>query len=141
MKRKVPAVVVLDKIDKHNQTSFTMIQIAPRLSARTQIQQAIDLVAKQGGTVQLPPGTFTLDCALDLKSNVHLKGCGQGVTVLKIMNDQKVSASEAWAFKKAAIRIKGCRNAKVSDLTLNGNKANNLSYFHFDDTYPGGAGK
>ncbi|MFM9951808.1 MAG: hypothetical protein ACKV1O_28010 [Saprospiraceae bacterium] len=118
------------------------VQLLPGSRARARIQAAIDTVARQGGgCVQLPAGVFIIDSAIDLKSKVHLKGCGRGVTVLKVMNHQTVSASEAWAFKRAVIRIKGCQNARVSDLSLDGNKANNLSYFQFNADHPGGSGQ
>jgi hypothetical protein len=48
------------------------------------IQAAIDLVAlRGGGTVHILSGTYILDDALHLQSNIHLTGDGQDKTILK----------------------------------------------------------
>ncbi len=48
------------------------------------IQIAVDAVAQRGGgTVKVLPGEYTLHNAIHMRSNVHLKGAGRELTVLK----------------------------------------------------------
>lgn len=85
------------------------------------IQATIDLMATNGGVVFFPPGTYALSQPIVIKSKVHLKGSGNAATVIKLKNtiNNDVIVGNAYG-------TGGIVDASISDLTIDGNKANNL---------------
>lgn len=80
------------------------------------VQNALDAAAGNGfGVVQLPAGLVTLTTTLTMYSNVWLRGSGHGLTVLRLANGANVRM----------ILASGLTDFLVSDLTLDGNTANN----------------
>jgi hypothetical protein len=108
--------------------------------SREKIQAAINKVHQLGGgCVHIPAGHFIIDYCIDLKSNVHLEGCGEGVTILKLKDNIILSALEHNRSKGAIIRCKGCQNSKISNLTINGNRDRNKSFAAFSPEYMNGS--
>lgn len=119
------------------QETFSQVTLSPSVvnsdDPTTSIQAAIDAVAGEigestgGGTVYLPPGTYTVG-TLELRQHVRLMGAGEG-TVLRakanIGGPVITNADQADRF------------ITVSDLRIDGNKANqstgsNRHGIHFD---------
>lgn len=93
------------------------------------MQAAIDAVATAGGgAIILPAGTINV-AGVVLKSNVYLRGQGRGQTVLKLKNSANVDV----LFGQNAYSLFGTLSASgvfdwgLSDLTIDGNRANNTS--------------
>lgn len=103
------------------------------------IQAAIDAVSTSGGgSVLVPPGVFLLGAlpyytdagpvygahSIKMKDNVHLRGLGPG-SVLKVKN----GAYGGGAFYRAISSRDGTMlsNARISDLTVDGNKSNQIA--------------
>ncbi|HYH75126.1 MAG TPA: glycosyl hydrolase family 28-related protein, partial [Candidatus Saccharimonadales bacterium] len=87
-------------------------------SAQTTINSAITALGSTGGTVYLMEGTYIIDGTINLASNVSLVGAGQA-TVLKFKNASSASLS---MFTASSIN-----RIKISNLRLDGNRANNGS--------------
>jgi hypothetical protein len=116
------------------------------------IQEAIDRVAAAGGgTVRVPPGIHVVNGAIELLSNVHLKGSGTGATILKMRGDlagtlDKANPDHKKAFLEnrfSVIRIAGQQNATISDLRIDGNRSKNIylgseDFFDIDGGYQSG---
>lgn len=79
------------------------------------------LAVAAGGKVSLGPGTFLLDAAIALVSNLEIQGCGIGKTILKHSGTTLHSIFTASA--KSKIRL--------SDLTIDGDMAG-VSSFNAD---------
>ena len=88
------------------------------------INRAI-IAASQGspanGVVFLPPGTYRVDAAIKLKSNVELRGSGVGATTILLYSsiDGDCIVNDDQSAGNTAIR--------VADLTIDGNRANQTS--------------
>jgi parallel beta-helix repeat protein len=83
------------------------------------IQAAIDACnTAGGGVVFLPPGTYLVSAIIRPKSNVWIRGAGKAATTLKLANGTNLSVIQS------AVALSRCR---VSDLAVNGNKANQSS--------------
>ncbi len=80
----------------------------------TAIQDALDAATAVGGTVFVPSGTYIVT-TLTLKANTRLQGGGMGVSVLKLKNTTNVDLIQVAA---------DASNVTVSDLSLDGNRAN-----------------
>jgi hypothetical protein len=97
----------------------------------TAIAAAITAVAAQptGGTVFFPPGTY-ISGSQTLATNVHIKGAGIEATIIKLKNTTNAdlfSASVGSINLSAAFGVSstgGISEFSISDLTLDGNKAN-----------------
>ncbi len=90
------------------------------------IQKALDDVAKQnGGTVHILEGEYNLFLNLFIGDNIHLKGDGMEKTVLKLADN-----APAWrngTYKRSGfVRARLSHNLIVSNLTLDGNKNNQI---------------
>lgn len=118
---------------------------AQSTDARSGIQAAIDAAAAAGGgVVYLPAGVYvvtkspTSDGAIDLPSNVFIKGDGEGQTVIQVA-DGNVDEIEGVIRSKADEHVV---NAGVADLTIDGNKANQVdpNAQLVDGVYLGGSG-
>ncbi|MGW1682014.1 right-handed parallel beta-helix repeat-containing protein [Saccharopolyspora sp. NPDC002376] len=95
--------------------------VPPHGSAQD-IQQAIDdAAAAGGGTVYLPPGTYSIDRTVRLSSGVVLEGAGAELTHLvdaPLLGAQAVLAVEgtdAQSVSKAGVRHLSVRNGAASD--------------------------
>jgi hypothetical protein len=89
------------------------------LSARdfASIQDALDSLPDEGGTVVVPAGVYTLAKKIKLASNVELRGEGMQETVLVLAdgaNDHLISNSSL---------IKGNTDITIRDIGLRGNSA------------------
>jgi hypothetical protein len=76
--------------------------------------------AASGREVYVPDGTYMLDSALDIPANLHLRGSGKGRAVLK-----RSPAAPA----NYVVGITGV-GTTISDLTVDGNLANNPTLAH-----------
>lgn len=88
----------------------------------TSINQAIT----DGNIVLFPPGTYIVDGAIALKSNLVLRGSGIGVTTIKLKN----AAGTTHMFSGSALS-----NVRIEDMTIDGNEAQNatgLDAFHLN---------
>lgn len=70
-------------------------------------------VAAGGGTIFVPPGTYIIGSRLFLSANVSMAGAGIGVSILKAQNSAAL-----------AELVNSDDNARIEDLTLDGNRAN-----------------
>ncbi len=81
-----------------------------------EIQAAIDSLPPEGGRVELEQKTYLLSSGINItRDNVHLQGQGRG-TNLKLKDKANVDTP--------LIRIEAS-NIEISDLAIDGNKANN----------------
>jgi hypothetical protein len=90
------------------------------------IQAQIDAAARMGGgIVQLPAGTFDV-ASLRIRSNVWLRGAGVDATTLRLRPgaDEPVIITRSFAKYTGTDALNSEVNFKISDLTINGNKAN-----------------
>lgn len=93
------------------------------------IQAALDAVnADGGGEVYFPSGTY-IATTLTIYSKIHLVGSGIDATTIKLKNASNVDLvkSSGFAGLTGTNSTGGIYNWTISDLTLDGNKANNLS--------------
>jgi polygalacturonase len=96
------------------------------------IQAAIDAAAAVGGGIVIcPPGTYlvseysTTHGCLFLKSGVHLRGTNRNAVTIKLADSQRTSVCMiATTVARGATRIAAKSDQTISDLTLDGNKAN-----------------
>ncbi|MES2970927.1 MAG: glycosyl hydrolase family 28-related protein [Patescibacteria group bacterium] len=95
----------------------------------TAIQAAIDAVnTAGGGEVRFPQGTY-ITTTLTMYSKVHLKGSGIEATILKLKNTTNVDLIKGQNFDTltGGNTTGGIYNWSITDLTLDGNKANNAT--------------
>ncbi len=85
-------------------------------SAQTVISSAITALPAGGGTVYLMEGTYIIDGAITVPSNVTLTGAGTA-TILKIKNATNTSVT--------IINASGGTNKVISSLKFEGNSSNN----------------
>lgn len=90
----------------------------------TIIQQAInDLNINDGGTVHIRRGEYIINENIELRNNLHFKGDGIDITILKLKN-YSVSYKYNGNSRAGIIRIQDGHDVIISDLTIDGNKAN-----------------
>ncbi len=84
---------------------------------RAAIQSAIDstLVSAESTTVKIPPGTFTTDVPINMRSNVTLAGSGYS-SVLKIPDNFNTQDNY--------VKLESISNAIVTNFRVDGNRAN-----------------
>jgi len=83
------------------------------------IQKAIDDIKKAGGgTVYIKQGTYLLSTHVFLASNLRIRGDGMDMTILKLKNNAPVFP------KSGLLRIRQGSDIIISDMTVDGNKAN-----------------
>lgn len=94
----------------------------------TAIANAEAAAAATGGEVYFPQGTY-LAAGLNLDSNVHWRGAGEGATTLKLKNTANtwLVQSTGFAALTGTNGTGGVTNCSISGMTLDGNKANNAS--------------
>jgi polygalacturonase len=85
-----------------------------------------------GGEVYLKPGTYGLGSPLVLYDNVYIRGAGKGSTILKVLNGANITALKTQNFDSltGTNSTSGPQRFGVSHLTIDGNKANNLTSGH-----------
>jgi parallel beta-helix repeat protein len=97
------------------------------------IQAAIDAAyAAGGGTVYVPPGTFIVSGdksnpsqgCVEVRSNVTLTGDGMGASVLKLADnfDERINGIVRTPVSETVT------NVTISNLTIDGNRANNIGH-------------
>jgi parallel beta-helix repeat protein len=87
------------------------------------IQDALDKVAETGGMVYIKEGTYYTSSNFVVGSNTHVRGDGIDKTNLVL----QPSAPSWWSIsgKNAGFfRADMCKNIKISDITIDGNKDN-----------------
>ncbi len=87
-------------------------------SAQTTINAAIAALPATGGTVYLMEGTYIIDGAITPAAKTRLVGAGPG-TVITLKNAINATVD--------AITVGSVNEVEISNLSLNGNKANNSS--------------
>lgn len=94
----------------------------------TAINAALTAASTTGGLVFLPPGTY-LATNLAVDSNVWLCGAGVDATKIKLPNsgNAPVIISKDFATHTGTNDTNSPVNFKISDLSIDGNKANNTS--------------
>jgi hypothetical protein len=91
------------------------------------IQDALTNISSQGGgTLYIAAGTYPLSLNLAMNSSVYLQGAGIDKTIL-ILKPNAVSWWDATGKNAGFLRADNANNIKVSDITLDGNKANQLT--------------
>ncbi len=95
---------------------------ASTTSAQTVINSALSSMPASGGTVYLMEGTYIIDGAISIPDNVTLTGAGAG-TIIKLKNTIGAGAINAITNTTTTSGT----SVTVSNLTLDGNKANNAS--------------
>ncbi|WP_266077115.1 glycosyl hydrolase family 28-related protein [Haladaptatus caseinilyticus] len=97
-------------------TELNGINYAP---TSTDIQAEIDAAAG-GGTVQLSPGVYTISEPLVMRQGVRLVGAGNQATILRLSNGTNDDVIQIPANEL---------ECEISNLYIDGNKANNTSGF------------
>ena len=102
------------------------------------IQEAIAATAS-GGVVYAAPGTYALNAAVQVPSNLSLNGAGQGATTLQVANSA-LATNAAWQIQgKPGQYCIVClaplgQFQRVRDLTVDANGVNQ-TYFYYTDVY------
>lgn len=108
-------------------------------SATGGIQEAINALGAAGGSILIPPGTYSLYAAIHVPSNVMLAGSGQGATTLQIANGS-LKANAFWQIQgQPGVNCVLCMDSatsyqKIADLTLDANGQNQTWILYGDIT-------
>jgi parallel beta-helix repeat protein len=95
------------------------------------IQSAINTAsAAGGGIVYVPAGTYIVTASIELFSHTGLRGDGMGATVLKVKDEVGVDVIGV-VRTHLARADQPLTNVIVSDLTMDGNRANNSTGLQF----------
>jgi parallel beta-helix repeat protein len=95
------------------------------------IQSAINAaVANGGGAVYAPAGIYLVSASIEMFSHTSLYGDGMGATVLKVRDQVGVDVIGVVRTQLARSDT-ALANVRVSDLTLDGNRANQSSGLQF----------
>ena len=100
--------------------TFARLEATAGTSQEDGINAAMVAAAGTGGVVELGPGTFTIDTAIDLQGGVWLRGAGMGVTIIKVKASTAINVIQQGGTSLLSF-------VRVSDLTLDGNDANQVS--------------
>ena len=82
-----------------------------------EIQQAIDSLSSDGGTVKLKEGTYNISSTIEVDDNIVFEGSGWG-TILKLADGADCDVIEN------SDQTNGNSNIAIRDLKIDGNKAN-----------------
>ena len=88
--------------------------VAANFAGTTSGLQAAVAYCAGGGSVYVGPGTIEVSDTISLLSGISLRGAGLGVTIIKLANASNVHV----------IAGSGLTDVMVSDMTIDGNKAN-----------------
>jgi parallel beta-helix repeat protein len=103
-------------IDETSSTSGDYYQV---------IQDALNKVAENGGIVYIDNGLYSISKNLLMGSNTYLRGAGLQKTIIKLQ-DKAAPWWDATGKNAGMIRADFVKNVKLSDITFDGNKANQL---------------
>jgi parallel beta-helix repeat protein len=118
---------VIDSTPAVGSAPGVSLSASEALATTTAVQSAITTLgaSTEPGIIDLPAGTYYLDEGSVLGdvclqfgadvSNVWLRGAGEGVTVLKLKDSGAAHV----------VNLDGASNIKITDLTIDGNRANN----------------
>lgn len=96
------------------------------------LQQGVDYLAGGKGTVLVGPGTYETSTPIWLHSGTHLRGSGEGVTIIKRMSMSNGDANNSGAVLATSIygangtltdSSNTVSDISISDLTLDGNQS------------------
>lgn len=93
------------------------------------IQTKLTAASITGGIVTLSYGIYVVNASLVIYSNVVLRGAGRGLTVIYLANTTNVDLIKSFQFDSlvGGGTTGGIQMCGIYDLTLDGNKANNLT--------------
>ncbi len=102
-------------------------RVNPTQDAQPFIQDALDSIYSSGfGTLYIKRGTYLLSKFIEMESNIHLKGDGMNVTILKLADfatPWRIGTFRRSGFLRSTLRAgQSCGNLTVSHITLDGNK-------------------
>lgn len=99
------------------------------LTPGSDINAAINALSATGGTVQLAPGTFDVVTPIVLKTGVALLGSGFGATTLRLADGANCDVVKSDGFDSLVGTggLGGIHSFRISDIKIDGNKANNTS--------------
>ena len=89
-------------------------------NADVAIQAAISALPANGGSVYLMEGTYTIDTAISLRSNITFTGAGRNLTIIKLKSAHNASIN----MLSISNGFTYFNNVTIKDLTVDGNKAN-----------------
>jgi hypothetical protein len=106
------------------------------------IQSVLDAAfTAGGGTVTLPVGVFKITNSLILKSGVHLRGAGRGVTILRGAAQVYAGVTVSGVVVYATVAMVGADRASVRHLTVDnatsGQRSNGIVLMPTGATYQG----
>lgn len=104
---------------------------------RTKLQAAIDAVPSTGGTILFPPGTFVIDNALNIKSNVKFQGAGLGVTTIRLTSTTAtaLAGTDIAGFVMADMGLQGPNSGTGTGLKLARSVSANTRYIDLKNVY------
>jgi parallel beta-helix repeat protein len=89
------------------------------------IQEALDTASLNGDTVYISEGIYTISKNLVMGSNTYLRGAGIDKTFIKLQ-DKAAPWWDVNGKNAGLIRADTVKNIKISDITFDGNKLNQL---------------
>jgi hypothetical protein len=97
-------------------------------NSSTAIANTEAAAAAAGGEVYFPAGTFLVS-GVNLDTKVHWRGAGEDATILKLPNGANtfIVQSQGFAGLTGSNGTGGVTNCSISNMSLDGNKANNGS--------------
>ncbi len=99
----------------------TKVQL--KISPKTNLQKAIDTVAKKGGVLLLMPGEYIINESINLRSGVILRGVSKASVVLSIKIHGYFWRTKN-EYRKGAILMHGIQQAGIENLTIKYTAAN-----------------
>jgi len=115
-----PATKLVAASDSDSDAKNRADYVCDGTSDETEINNALNALPSAGGVVRLAEGTYTIDGAITIPaSNVALVGSGSG-TVIRVANN----LNPALLYM---VRASGRNNVLVTNIQLDGNKANNAT--------------
>jgi hypothetical protein len=92
-------------------------------SDRAALQAAAAAVPATGGILFLPPGTYSTDRCIDIKSNTTVMGAGMGVSIIRGRSGLGGQAGTNGGYTLLGQASGATQNITVRDLTVDGNYA------------------
>lgn len=117
--RSTATKIVSDGSTSQNPEAADFVVPAGNTSAQTTINNAITALPSGGGIIYLREGTYTIDGAISLPSNVTLAGSGD-TTIIKL----KAGITSSFSAIQNADPTNGNTRMVVRDLQLDGNRTN-----------------
>ena len=95
-------------------------------SDQVEINNAINILSSIGGKITLLEGTYVIDSSISLKSNVNLLGQGKS-TIIKLADNTDTDELKLIVNDDTT---NGNDDISISNLVIDGNKANNINTQH-----------